>query len=201
MRGVDMFLYTVIKPIAKFLFNLIYKIEIKGIENIPKDDGALICPNHYSWADPVMVAISVNRPIRFMAKAEAFKNPLLKFLLDNVGAYPVRRGETDLTAVKNTLKLLKEGQLVGLFPQGTRVRGDDLGKAHSGVAVFALKSNKSVIPAYISGSYKPFCKMKVVFGQPIDFSVYKKDKMTGEDNYELSQIVIEDIRNLKEGAK
>ncbi|KRQ86623.1 1-acyl-sn-glycerol-3-phosphate acyltransferase [Caloramator mitchellensis] len=196
-----MLLYKIIKPIAKFLFNLIYKIEIKGIENIPDNEGALICPNHYTWADPVMVAIVTKRPIRFMAKAEAFNNPLMKFLLENVGAYPVRRGETDLTAVKNTLKLLKEGQLVGLFPQGTRVKGNDLGKAHSGVAVFALKSNKPVIPTYISGSYKPFSRMQVIFGQPIDFSIYKKDKMTGEDYFELSQIVIDEIRNLKEGAK
>lgn len=195
-----MILYSIIKPIAKLLFNAIYSIEVEGIENVP-DDGALICPNHYSWADPVMVAICLKSPVRFMAKAEAFKNPIFKFFLEKVGAYPVRRGEVDLTAVKTTLKYLKEGQLIGLFPQGTRIKGDDLGKAHSGVAVFAVKSNKKVIPTFISGSYKPFTKMKVVFGKPIDFSEYKKEKMTGEDYFELSQIVIEEIKALKEGVK
>ncbi|SEF76432.1 1-acyl-sn-glycerol-3-phosphate acyltransferase [Caloramator fervidus] len=194
-----MVLYNVLKFIAKIVFNLIYKIEVVGLENIPEKEGALICPNHYTWADPVIVGIVTPRPIRFMAKVEAFKNPFLRFLLKYLGAYPVRRGEADLNAVKNTLKLLKEGNLVGLFPQGTRVKGNDLGKAHSGVALFAIKSGKKVIPVYISGNYVPFTKMRVVFGKPIDFSVYSKDKLTGDDYFNLSQIVIQKIRELKEG--
>jgi len=192
--------YNILKFIAKGLFNLIYKIDVKGLENVPKDEGALICPNHYTWADPVLVAIVTPRPIRFMAKYETFKNPFLRFLLNKLGAFPVRRGEPDLNAIKTSLKLLKDGHLLGLFPQGTRVKGEDLGSAHSGVALLAIKSNKKVIPVFIGGSYVPFTKMKVFFGEPIDFSAFAKDKLTGEDYLRLSQIVIEKIKELKEGG-
>ncbi|CCJ33324.1 lysophospholipid acyltransferase family protein [Caloramator australicus] len=195
-----MSLYRILRFIAKGVFKLIYRIEVKGIENIPKDEGALICPNHYTWADPVMVAITTPRPIRFMAKFEAFQNPFLRFLLKNLGAFPVRRGEPDLNAIKTALKLLKDENLLGLFPQGTRVKGDDLGKAHSGVALLSIKSNKKVIPVYIGGNYVPFTKMRVFFGEPIDFSAYTKDKLTGEDYLRLSQIVMEKIKELKEGG-
>ncbi|MCX7904751.1 MAG: 1-acyl-sn-glycerol-3-phosphate acyltransferase [Caloramator sp.] len=195
-----MSLYRILRFIVKGLFNLIYRIEVKGIENIPQDEGALICPNHYTWADPVLVAIVTPRPIRFMAKYEAFSNPISRYLLKKLGAFPVRRGEPDLNAIKTALKLLKDGHLLGLFPQGTRVKGEDLGKAHSGVALLSIKSNKKVIPVYIGGSYIPFTRMKVYFGKPIDFSSYYKDKLSGEDYLRLSQIVIEKIKELKEGG-
>ena len=137
------------------------------------------------------------RKIRFMAKYEVFKNPLLGYFLRNVGTYPVKRGEADLSSIKHTLKLLKEKELVGIFPEGTRIKSGKLGAANSGVAVFSIKSNKLVVPVAITGSYKIFTKLKINFGQPINFEIFKKSKMTNDDYYNLSQIVMEKINNLK----
>lgn len=193
-----MVLYRIAKPIVWFVFHLIYRIEVKGVENIPKDDGALICPNHFAYSDPVLVAISSPRQIRFMAKNELFKIPVLKVILKYIGVYPVKRGEADLNAIKLTLKLLKDKNLVGLFPEGTRVKTGQLGKANPGVAMFSIKSGKVVIPTLITGTYRPFSKLRIEFGQPIDFSKYKKEKMTNDDYLQLSQIVIKKIKELKE---
>lgn len=193
-------LYDFARSLIWLFFHFFYRIEVKGLENIPAD-GALICPNHYKILDPLFVAICVRRKIRFMAKYEIFKNPLLGYFLRNVGTYPVKRGETDVTSIKHTLKLLKQKELVGLFPEGTRIKSGKLGIANSGVAIFSIRSNKLVVPVAITGSYRIFSKLKINFGQPIDFSIYKKEKMTNDDYYGLSQIVMERIDSLKKEKK
>ncbi|TDT61878.1 lysophospholipid acyltransferase family protein [Fonticella tunisiensis] len=191
--------YNFAKALVSAIFHLIYRIDVVGLENVPEDDGALICPNHFSNLDPFLVAIVLPKQIRFMTKYEAFKNPVLRFLLYKLGMFPVKRGEADLNAVKTTLKILRDKQLVGLFPEGTRIKGGAFGKANPGVAVFSIKSSKPIIPVYISGNFKPFTRMKVIFGEPIDFSQYKGTKLTNEEYTEISQKVMEEIKKLKEG--
>lgn len=193
--------YNIVKGIAWFVFHLIFRIEIKGKENIPEDEGALICPNHYHWADPVMAAISIKRQVRFMAKYELFKAPIIKHLVRGLGAYPVKRGEADLNASKMTLRLLKDKRLVGIFPEGTRIKGGEhgvMGKANPGIAMFSVKSRKPVIPVLIVGGYHIFDKMQVIFGKPVQLYDYKNQKLNSEDYQELSQIIMEKIAELKE---
>lgn len=191
--------YSICQKLIKGIFFPVYRVEVVGEKNIPQNDGALICPNHFHWLDPVIVGVYLKREIRFMAKYELFQNKLLKKLLKSLGVFPVRRQEADLNAVKTTLKYLKEGQIVGLFPEGTRIKGGDFGKANPGVAMFSIKSGKPVIPVYIKANYKIFSKITIIIGKPIDFIKYKKDKMTNQDYLELSQIVMDEIKKLKEG--
>ncbi|CDF58164.1 lysophospholipid acyltransferase family protein [Thermobrachium celere] len=194
-----MSLYKLCQKIVKFLFMFVYRVEIYGKENIPKHEGAIISPNHFHWMDPIVVGVYIDRQIRFMAKYELFNNKLLNKFLKKLGAFPVRRHEADLNAVKTALKLLKEDNLVGLFPEGTRSKTGELGEANAGVAMFSIKSAKPVIPVCIIGNYKPFTKIIIKIGQPIDFTQYKKEKMSNSDYLELSQIVMNEIKKLKEG--
>lgn len=189
--------YNFFKSLIWVYYHIFFRIEVSGRSNIPNDDGAIICPNHFSLNDPLVVAVTVPREIKFMAKSELFKNGFLKFFLTRWGAYPIKRGEPDLSAIKITLKALKEKKLVGLFPEGKRIKGEELGKANPGVALFSIKSGKPVIPTLISGKYVPFGKIKITFGQPLYFDEYKKEKMTNEDYLKLSQIVMQKIENLK----
>lgn len=192
--------YNFIRSLMGIIFRLLFRIDVIGVQNIPQGDGALICPNHYHWGDPVLVAISVPRKINFMAKYEIFKVPVLGFVLRKLDAYPVRRGEADLSASKTTLRLLKDKQLVGIFPEGTRIKGGEhgkMGKANPGVAVFSVKTKKPVIPVLITGNYKPFARMKVIIGKPVELYKYKKEKMGSEDYNELSQMIMERIAGLK----
>lgn len=191
--------YSFCQKVLGGIFKIVYRVEVKGQENIPSDKGAIICPNHFHWLDPIIVGVFIKRQIRFMAKYELFQNKFFNFLMTKLGAFPVKRQEADLNAVKTTLKLLKEEQLIGLFPEGTRIKTGELGRANAGVAMFAIKSEKPVIPVCIVGNYKLFSKVKIVIGNPIDFIQYKKEKMTNQDYLELSQIVMEEIKKLKEG--
>ena len=193
-------LYNFSIKVVWIIMHILFRIDIKGQENIPSD-GAIVCPNHYNVIDPVLIAICIpKRKIRFMAKHEVFKNPIANFYLRRVGVYPVRRGEPDLNSIKTTLKILKENALVGLFPEGTRSKTGELGPANPGVALFAIKSGKPVIPVAITGRYRLFSRVKVSFGQPLDLVQYKKDKMTNDDYYETSQLVMDQIRQLKGDA-
>jgi 1-acyl-sn-glycerol-3-phosphate acyltransferase len=189
--------YSLCRNLVWVFFRSFLRIEIKGLHNIPKDEGFLLCPNHFSNLDPLLIATCFPRKIRFMAKQQIFKNSIMRFILLKLGMFPVRRGEADLNAIKTAIKVLKDNEVLGLFPEGTRIKGGELGKANAGVAMFSIKSGKSVLPACIIGTYKPFSKMKVIYGQPIDFSEYKKTKMTNDDYSELSQIVMEKIKEIK----
>lgn len=194
-----MLFYKICKPVPWLFYHIFYHLKVYGKKNIPKEEGAIICPNHRSNHDSVIVAVTCPRPIRYMAKIELFKNKIAAFFLKAYGAYPVKRGEADLPAVRKTFKLLKDKQLVGIFPEGTRVKGGDFGKAHPGVAMFSIKTGKPVIPVYIETSYKLFSKIKVVYGEPIDFKSYKKERMTNDDYSELSQMIIDKFKELKRG--
>lgn len=190
-------LYNVAKGIVWVFFHLFYRIKVKGHENIPENDGALICPNHFNGLDPLLVAICMKRPVRFMAKYELFQNPVLGFLLRNLMVFPIKRGEADIGAIKSTFKYLKDKQLVGIFPEGTRVKGGKLGKANAGVAVFSIRTESPAIPVLISGSYIPFTTIKVIIGKPVELSEYRKEKMSNDDYLEVSQIIMRKIEELK----
>lgn len=191
-----MILYDIFKPLIWLYFHAVYRIKVKGIENIPESSGAIICPNHIALGDPILVAISAPRKIRFMAKAELFKIPFIRFFLKHWGVYPVKRGEADIGAIKNTFKILKNDGLVGLFPEGTRSRTGKLGTASPGVAMFSIKSGKPVIPVLIQGKYSIFSKLNIIFGQPFYFNI-KNGKLTNDDYKELSQTVMKKISELK----
>lgn len=191
--------YRFAKSLVWLYYHLFYRIEMIGRSNLP-EGGALLCPNHISLNDPLLVAVSFPRQVQFMAKSELFQNPFLRWFLTKVGTFPVKRGETDLTSIKTTLRLLKEDHWIGLFPEGTRMKSGQLGPANPGVALFAIKSGKPVVPIAIVGSYRLFSRVKIIIGQPIDFSGSKKEKMTNDDYYAISQEVMKQIARLKEEA-
>ena len=114
--------YRVAHSILRPLLYLLFPLSVQGVENIP-DGGAVLCSNHASAWDPVLVALKIPRtvPLRFIAKAELFKNPLLNWLLRKLGAFPIHRGANDLGAMKTAMKCLQDGQKLMVFPEGTRV--------------------------------------------------------------------------------
>jgi 1-acyl-sn-glycerol-3-phosphate acyltransferase len=132
-----------------------------------------------------------------MAKFELFQNPILGFLLRNLKVFPVKRGEADIAAIKNTFKFLKDKQLVGIFPEGTRVKGDKLGKANAGVAVFSIRTESPAVPVLITGSYIPFTRLNIIIGKPVELSEFRKEKMSNDDYLEVSQIIMKKIEELK----
>ena len=163
--------YDFLLPIVRALFALAYPLRVSGAENIPKEGGFVLCANHVHALDPFALAAACHgRRLNFLAKAELFKNPLSAKFFTGIGAFPVRRGETDLGAIRQSIKILAEGHALGIFPQGTRSRENDRTHMETGVALIALRSGKSVVPAYIDGPYRLFKRTRVVLGKPVGLS-------------------------------
>ncbi|EWG10825.1 lysophospholipid acyltransferase family protein [Cytobacillus firmus] len=179
--------YGVLKPI--------YRFEVIGKENFPAEGGVLLCSNHIDNLDPPVVGINAPRPVYFMAKEELFNVPVLGKIVPHLNAFPVKRGMSDREALRKGLGILKEGNVLGLFPEGTRSKTGQLGKGLAGAGFFALRSEAHVVPCAIIGPYKAFSKLKVVYGKPIDMKELRERKASAE---ETTDKIMSEIRKLIE---
>ncbi|MGM7682689.1 lysophospholipid acyltransferase family protein [Cytobacillus sp. Hm23] len=187
--------YTIAKNIVWGILKPLYRIKIIGSENIPKEGSVLICSNHISVLDPPVVGITSTRPIHFMAKEELFRVPILKTAISNLNAFPVKRGMSDRSAIRNALAILNDDNVLGIFPEGTRNKEGNLGKGLAGVGFFALRSNALVVPCAIIGPYKPFRKLHVVYGRPVDITEMRKQKASAS---EVTDVIMDAIGEILE---
>lgn len=191
-------LYSFAKTVVYGILKPIYRFEVIGADKFPKEGGILLCSNHIDNLDPPVVGINAPRPVNFMAKEELFHLPLLKSILPGVRAFPVKRGMSDRDALRRAIKLLKDGEVVGLFPEGTRSKDGQLGKGFSGAGFFALRGEANVVPCAIVGPYKPFKRLKVVYGNAIDMQPYRERKASAE---EVTEVIMAHIAELLEQYK
>lgn len=189
--------YTVVKAIVNVIFKCIYRIEIIGKENIVNNEKLIVCSNHTHVLDPVILAIVYPRQIHFMAKKELFKNKFFGAIITKLGAFPINREETDLSAVKNALRVLKQEKVLGVFPEGTRVEKFDLKNVKSGTALLSVRSKSPILPIYIEGNYKFFSKLKVYIGKTIEFSDYYGKRVNNEEYTLLSEEILKTIYSIK----
>jgi 1-acyl-sn-glycerol-3-phosphate acyltransferase len=186
-------LYSFAKGLVKSVLSPLYRIEVQGLEHFPKDGGVLLCANHIDNLDPPVVGISAPRPVSFMAKEELFSVPVLGKLLPDLRAFPVKRGMSDREALRKGLQVLKQGDVLGLFPEGTRSKTGKIGKGLAGAGFFALRSDAYVVPCAIIGPYKPFKKLKVVFGPPIPMEGIREERLNAE---KTTEIIMQHIEKL-----
>jgi 1-acyl-sn-glycerol-3-phosphate acyltransferase len=186
-------LYPFGRALCSGILSPIYQFEVIGKENFPTDGGVLLCSNHISNLDPPTVGIAAPRQVHFMAKEELFSAPVLGKILPLINAFPVKRGMSDREALRKGLGVLKEGKVLGLFPEGTRSETGELGKGLAGAGFFALRSKAQIVPCAVIGPYKPFKRLKVVFGKPIEFDDYRKNKVSAE---EATDIIMSEIGQL-----
>lgn len=161
-------LYWVIRKVFRAIYRVCFRWRVQGLENIPSDQPFIICANHFSWWDPPLIACLVShKPVRFMAKDELFRLPVVGLVLRRVYAFPVRRGRADKTAIRTALDTLRNGGILGLFPEGTRNRTGELLPPQPGIALIALKSESIVLPVAIVGPYRLFRRVRVKIGEPL----------------------------------
>ena len=189
--------------LVSIYIKLFYRIKFYGTENIPKDGVFIVCSNHVSGMDMLYIGCKVVRKVHWMAKAELFKIPFLKQLITAFGAYPIKRGTGDLSAVRTTMELLKDGKIVGIFPQGTRTTGKDISqiKVRHGAAMFSVEADVPVLPVAIEGGNKLFSKGVVVFGKPYKLPIESERKYTKTDYTEMSKSIIDNIYKMLEDTK
>lgn len=174
------FARAVVKGILYGFYKIVFRIEKINEENLPLDEPTIVCANHLNIWDAVGLVVSSKRRIIFIAKEDLFNNAFLSWIGHLFDVIPIKRGMRDMEAMKRCIKCLKNGQTIGLFPEGTR-RGLEKGaKVQNGAAYMALKTGVKVVPVGISGSFKPFSKVYLNYGKPLDFS-QNKDKIPEKD--------------------
>lgn len=164
--------FRIVWTLAQVLRPL-YRVKVSGLENLPKH-GALLCPNHASDLDPVLITLSlpVDYRLRIMAKKELFSHPVYGWALPMLGAFPVDRDTTDVRAVKTAMKAIHEGENLLIFPEGTTVH-DGIGyhdglpaHAHSGIAMIGVRAGAALVPVFCDGKKRLFHKTRIIFGKP-----------------------------------
>lgn len=188
--------YNIIRFLASIIFKFIYRIEVVGLDNVPKDGKIIICGNHINNLDPVIISIIFPRSINWMGKKELFKYKWFGFILGKLNVFPVDRKGTDIKSVKKALRVLKEDKVLGIFPEGTKVKGYDVENAKPGVALMAIKSQTNILPIHIQSNYKFFNKVQINIGKSIDVSQYKGQKLNNEDYTLISQKILNTIYEL-----
>jgi glycerol-3-phosphate dehydrogenase (NAD(P)+) len=150
-RGVNPLVYWPARLVIKTAILVYFRVRRLGREHVP-DGGVILASNHRSFLDPFVIGCSVRRPIYFVAKRELFRNPLVGWFLNGMGAFPVRRGQADEESVETALALLDQGEAVVMFPEGTRIVSGSLGRPKRGVGRLALQSGAPVVPIAVTGS-------------------------------------------------
>ena len=176
------------------------RIKVIGRENIPRNGGAVFALNHRTNWDVLIAAVTSTRPIRYMAKAELFKNWFFSRLITACGAFPVKRGKGDIGAIKSALEKLNNDEVVLLFPEGKRVTSlleEKDARPKPGAVMLAIHSQVPIVPAYISGTFKPFCKTTITYGKPIYYKEYANTKLSVDKLQELSDELMLKVRSLR----
>lgn len=191
-------LYHILYCIVRPLIRLIFPFRAVGVENVP-EGGALLCANHASGWDPILIALALPNDSRlsFMGKEELFRNPLLRAFLMKLGGFPVKRGGNDLAAMKTCLKVLGNGDRLLVFPEGTRVEKEGDTDAKGGITVMSLRAGVPIIPIYCGGKKKLFQKYSVVFGEPYT-PVIAGRRPTPEENQQTAEEVLRRIYKMRE---
>jgi len=189
-----MMFYSFSRIVVRLFLKIGFRLEARGVHHVPETGPVILCSNHISYLDPLVVAAPLNRKVWFMAKSELFRVPLFRHLIVKLGAFPVKRGGVSKETIRTVLQLLKQGEVVCIFPQGTRTDVIDEGK--KGAASFALKSGTKVVPVYISG-YKRFARNRVVYGPPIDLT-FLRDDPDGDRLEKATSWIMQGIKSLAE---
>lgn len=193
--------YKVCRAIVRFVMLFVFRFRFVGCENLPQEGGVIVAFNHKSNWDPVVAGLSCKRKLRFMAKEELFKNPVFGALIRALGAFPVHRGRGDIGAIKSSLKILSEGEVMLMFPEGHRIKDGRKVKAKPGVALIAQRAQVPVVPVCISGEYKWMHKITVTYGKPVSLEEFYGTKLEQEKIQEIADGMLEKIRALSEGEK
>ena len=175
-RGVNPFVYWPTRILLQPLLMLLFRLQRIGREHIPSEGGLILAPNHRSFLDPWVVGVCLRRPIYFVAKRELFEKRWMGWFLNGLGAFPIRRGESDEEAMETARILVERGEAVMIFPEGTRIRRGSLGEPKRGVGRLALETGAPVVPIAVHGTerirrgllIRPY-KVRVRCGRPLTF--------------------------------
>jgi len=187
-----MLFYKIVRGIIRVYLKLFNNWTIQGADNIPQSGPVVLIANHISLWDPVYLGCSTDRVVHYMAKEELFKKPVLKQLITALAAFPVKRGKVDRNALRLAAKYLENGEVLGLFPEGTRSKTKELGSFLPGASLFALRAGAPIVPVALIGTDRILGgRVTVKIGEPLTYPEYYGEKL-GE---EILEKVTQDCRD------
>ena len=192
--------YAVLYPIVWIFMKIFHPWKAVGVENIP-EGAALMCGNHTSLGDPLYVVCCMGsrRQTHVMAKAEIMKWPVIGFLLKKAGIFGVNRGKSDMAAIKEAMRVLRDGEKLLMFPEGTRVRGNEDVEAKVGAALFATRTGVPLLPVYIQRKKRRFRRNTVVIGEPY-YPEYEGRKPSEAELQAMARELMGKVKALGEGV-
>jgi 1-acyl-sn-glycerol-3-phosphate acyltransferase len=196
--------YTLVRLLVSLPTLLLYRVRAIGVENVPKSGPLVLAPNHFSQMDHFFVGLYLRRKIRFMAKSQMFGPSLLTYVYKHGGVFPVRRGRHDEEAFKTAFELIEQGEMLLIYAEGGRSRGQDLGEPKPGIGRIALESGAPIVPVAIHGSAKVrrwkrfrFPRITVEFAEPLTFPVERSPSR--ERQLEVATEIFDQVRRMYGG--
>ena len=195
MKPFNLF-FTVVYYLGRALLSVLFPATVEGLDRLPRN-GVLLCPNHSSNWDPILIALRlpVNYRLHIMAKVDLYKNPILAWILRRLGAFPVSRGSSDIQSVKTAMQAIRSGDNLLIFPEGTTIHNgigyvDGLpAHAKGGVAVIGVRTGATLVPVFVDGPKKPFHRTRIIFGEPYT-PVYTGHHGTSEEMQKIADDIL-----------
>ena len=191
--------YRLARAFFKFYFKVFNRTRFKGLENVVTDGPLIVYANHFSDCDVFLISAAFDRVIRFMAKKSLFETPIVRKAVKAYRAFPVDRDGNDLAAIKTAFKILKSGGVLGIFPEGTRIRNGKVSDPKGGFAMIAYKTKTTVQPVHLKYKRKflLFNSIDVIVGKPIKWDELGVTDATSEDYTKVSRELMEKVYNLE----
>ncbi len=196
--------YAFSRFVADKLLSLLFSVRIVGKENIPLTGSLILCPNHTSTLDPVLLGAKLPRVVRFMAKEELLKTKFTKWLFKKYYVIPAKRDGTDAMAIKTAIRVLREGQVLGIFPEGTTKKdGKELLDGKPGALLMSLQTKTPIIPVAICGRYGFRKKIRVHIGEPMRlYEQYTEKKYKSEElTHITNDTIMKELKSLLNACK
>ncbi len=197
--------FRVIYALLSGVVGLIFRIKVVNRQNEPEEGRYLVCANHISATDPIIVCYAFRRhQVHFMAKKELFKIPIFSGFIRMLGAFPIDRGGSDVGAIKTAVSIVDSGRALGIFPQGHRYpeQNPRETKTKNGAALISTRTSADVVPVYIwrkgnkAGAFK---RTYVIIGEKIPFSEFEYDKDATGEYSRITDIIFDRVCTLGEG--
>jgi len=188
--------------LLRFVFTLFFRYRAKYLDRIPKTQGGLILSNHQSYLDPLLIGLPLQRPVSYIARENLFRIPVIGTILRNTYVMPINRDSAGAGSVREGVKRIKAGFLVGVFPEGTRSRDGELGQIKPGFVALARRANAPIYPVGIAGAHRAMPKgglkvfprrIRVVYGEPISAEEVERLAQKGNEE-EFIRVVRERLQ-------
>lgn len=194
-------LWKILQGFFRILTTVCFDLKVYGAEHVPRRGGVLLLSNHQSYLDPVLLAVQLRRPISYFAKSGLFENRYFGWAIRLVGAFPVRQGKGDTSAVREAIRRLREGHVLNIYPEGSRTEDGEIAPIERGAALVIrrLEGSIAVVPVVIDGSFQAWPKWRklprlrpitVMYGQPLE--------VRGKGEAEITQLIDRTLRAMLE---